>query len=163
MKEKVKEIIPYIIVLIIVLLLKQYVFTTIKVNGSSMKPTLHDKDIMIMDKLSYRFKNIERFDIVVIDKEYSKLIKRVIGLPNEVVEYKDNKLYINGEYVEDKYNNPAIEDFTYTLRNNEYFVIGDNRGKGQSLDSRALGSVHKKEIIGKANLTIFPLTRIGIK
>ena len=120
MKDKIKEIVPYVIILIVVILLKQYVFTTVKVNGSSMYPTLHDKDVMVLDKLSYRFSDIERFDIVVVDIETTKLIKRVIGLPNETIEYKDNVLYINGKVIEDKYRgNADMDDFVDTLGSNE--------------------------------------------
>ena len=161
MKDKIKEIIPYVIILIIVILLKQYVFTTVKVNGSSMYPTLHDKDVMVLDKLSYRFSDIERFDIVVVDIETTKLIKRVIGLPNETIEYKDNVLYINGKIVEDKYRNDDMEDFTYDLGSDEYFVVGDNRD--DSIDSRVLGSVGRHQIMGKTKITLFPITRFGFK
>lgn len=161
MKDKIKEIIPYLIILVVVILLKQYVFTTVKVNGSSMYPTLHDKDVMVLDKLSYRFKTIERFDIVVVDIETTKLIKRVIGLPNETIEYKDNVLYINGKIVEDKYRNDDMEDFTYDLGSDEYFVVGDNRN--DSIDSRVLGSVGRHQIMGKTKITLFPVTRFGFK
>lgn len=162
MKDKIKEIVPYVVILVVVILLKQYVFTTVKVNGSSMYPTLHDKDVMVLDKLSYRFSDIERFDIVVVDIETTKLIKRVIGLPNETIEYKDNVLYINGKIVDDKYRgNADMDDFVDTLGSNEYFVIGDNRD--DSIDSRVLGSVGRYQIMGKTKITIFPVTRFGFK
>jgi len=161
MKDKIKEIIPYVIILVVVILLKQYVFTTVKVNGSSMYPTLHDKDVMVLDKLSYRFSDIERFDIVVVDIETTKLIKRVIGLPNETIEYKDNVLYINGKVIEDKYRDIEMDDFSYTLGSDEYFVMGDNRG--DSIDSRVLGSVGRHQIMGKTKITLFPVTRFGFK
>ena len=161
MKDKIKEIIPYLIILVVVILLKQYVFTTVKVNGSSMYPTLHNKDVMVLDKLSYRFNNIERFDIVVVDIETTKLIKRVIGLPNETIEYKDNVLYIDGKVIEDKYRDDDMEDFTYALGSDEYFVMGDNRG--DSIDSRVLGSVGRYQIMGKTKITLFPLNRLGFK
>ena len=161
MKDKIKEIIPYVIILIIVILLKQYVFTTVKVNGSSMYPTLHDKDVMVLDKLSYRFNDIKRFDIVVVDIETTKLIKRVIALPNETIEYKDNVLYINGKVIEDKYNDIEMDDFVYNLGDDEYFVMGDNRG--DSIDSRVLGSVGRHQIMGKTKITLFPITRFGFK
>lgn len=161
MKDKIKEIIPYVIILIIVILLKQYVFTTVKVNGSSMYPTLHDKDVMILDKLSYRFSDIKRFDIVVVDIETTKLIKRVIALPNETIEYKDNILYINGKEIEDKYNDIEMDDFVYNLGDDEYFVMGDNRG--DSIDSRVIGSVGRHQIMGKTKITLFPLNRFRFK
>ena len=162
MKDKIREIIPYIVILVIVILLKQYVFTTVKVNGSSMYPTLHNKDVMVLDKLSYRFNDIKRFDIVVIDIETTKLIKRVVALPNETIEYKDNVLYINGKVIEDKYRgNADMDDFVDTLGSNEYFVIGDNRD--DSIDSRVLGSVGRHQIMGKTKVILFPINRLGFK
>lgn len=161
MKDKIKQIIPYIIILVIVILLKTYVFTTVRVNGSSMYSTLHDNDIMVLDKLSYRFNDIKRFDIVVVDIETSKIIKRVIALPNETIEYKDNVLYIDGKVVKDKYRKVDMDDFIYTLGKDEYFVMGDNRG--DSIDSRILGSINKNQIMGKTKVILFPLNRIGTK
>lgn len=160
-KDKIKELIPYVLILIIVILLKTYVFTTVRVNGNSMYSTLHDNDIMILDKLSYRFNEIKRFDIVVVDIETTKIIKRVIALPNETIEYKDNVLYINNKVVKDKYNSIEMDDFIYTLGKNEYFVMGDNRD--DSIDSRIIGSIDKRQIMGKTKIILYPFNRIGIK
>ena len=86
-----KEYLPYIIVIIIVLLIKAFIVTPIRVNGPSMLDTLEDKDIMILDEVSFKFKGLKRFDIVVVNYKNEKIIKRVVGLPGETVEYKDNK------------------------------------------------------------------------
>lgn len=149
MNDKLKEIISYIIVIIIVLLIKQFIITPIRVNQNSMNNTLYDKDIMILDKISYRFKNINRFDIVVIKKDKEYLIKRVIGLPSETIEYKDNKLYINDKIVEENFNHKDTNDYILEgkIPENYYFVVGDNRP--DSLDSRVIGLIKKDEIIGK--------------
>ena len=111
MNDKVKEILSYVIIIVIVLLIKHFIVTPIKVNGDSMNNTLKDKDIMILDKISYRFQDIKRFDIVVIKKDKEYLIKRVIGLPGETVEYKNNKLYINNKNVAEKFNHEETPDF----------------------------------------------------
>ena len=163
MNEKVKDILGYIIVIVIVLLIKQFIVTPIRVNGASMNDTLYDKDIMILDKISYNFKEIERFDIVVIKKNGEYLIKRVIGLPGETVEYKDNKLYINGEIVEENFKHKVTDDFKLeeSIPDNYYFVVGDNRS--DSLDSRIIGLIKEDEILGKTSLVLFPFKRIGIK
>ncbi len=166
-KKILKEVGIYIIVIIVVFLLRYYVVALIKVNGSSMDDTLENKDIMILDKLSYRFSSIKRFDIVVVKQDKEYLIKRVIGLPGENVEYKNNILYINGEKVEEDFSHKKTEDFTLEELDSKkvpdqyYFVLGDNRGN--SMDSRMIGFIPKKNIIGKTSLTIFPLHRIGTK
>lgn len=163
MNKKVKEILSYVIVVIIVLLIKQFIITPIKVNGTSMNDTLYNKDIMILDKISYRFKSIKRFDIVVVKKNQEYLIKRVIGLPGDKVEYKDNKLYINDEEIEENFKHKETTDYLLedTIPDGYYFVVGDNRG--DSLDSRIIGLIKEDEIIGKTSLVIFPFKRIGIK
>ena len=103
-KGNFKDLWIYIVIIIVVILLKIFIVAPIKVNGTSMIDTLEDKDIMILDKISYRFKDIKRFDIVVVDDKEELIIKRVIGLPGEYIEYKDNKLYVNGKYVKENFN-----------------------------------------------------------
>ena len=160
-KNWLLELIPYIVIIIIVLLVKQFIFTTVIVHGASMEKTLHDKDIMILDKIGVKIFGIKRFDIVVVDTDNNKIIKRVIGLPGETVEYKDNQLYINGELVEDNYGgNKYTSDIeAITLGDDEYYVLGDNRTN--SIDSRSIGAVSKEQIIGHARFIIFPFTRFG--
>ncbi len=162
MQKFVKEYVPYIIIIILVLLIKRYVVTPIRVNGPSMLPTLKDKDIMILDEVSYKFNGLKRFDIVVLDYKGEKLIKRVIGLPGEKIEYKDNKLYVDGKVVEEKFSHADTEDFNEIIvGKNRYFVLGDNRVN--STDSRIIGTVSTKDIRGTTKLTIFPFKRFGNK
>lgn len=161
-KNYFKEFLPYIIIIIVVILIKSYVVSPIRVNGESMDSTLKDGDIMLLNEIEYRLGEIERFDIVVIRRGDEYLIKRVIGLPGEKVKYLDNKLYINGKYVKEEFKHKKTNDFpTYQLGKDEYFVMGDNRTN--SKDSRMIGSVFEDEILGKASLTIFPFSRFGIK
>ena len=161
MKRFVKEYLPYVLVIILVLLVKKFVVSPIKVNGDSMKNTLLDGDIMILNSIGYRFDEINRFDIVVVDEGNEYLIKRVIGLPGEEIEYKDNQLYINGKKVKENYGSQVTEDFKVKVKKNSYFVLGDNRTN--SLDSRHFGSFKKDRIIGKTSLIIFPFNRFGEK
>lgn len=156
-----KEYVPYIVVIILVLLVKRFVVSPIKVNGRSMLDTLHHGDIMILNRIGYRFSDIKRFDIVVVDEGEEYIIKRIIGLPGEKVEYKDNQLYINDKKVKESYGSDITEDFSYQVPKNSYFVLGDNRTN--SMDSRVFGAFKKKRILGKTSLTVFPFSRFGKK
>lgn len=160
--EKIRELMPYIIILIVVILLKCFVVTPIRVNGTSMIPTLHPKDIMILNKTAYYTKNPKRFDIVVVDLEDEKIIKRVIGLPGEEVEYHNNTLYINGKKVKENIDKVDTDDYkSGKIPKDSYLVLGDNR-KG-SYDGRMFGFIKKKQIEGKTSLTILPFKRIGFR
>ncbi len=155
-----KEVIPYLVIIILVLLIKAFIFTPVIVNGPSMMTNLHDKDIMILDKIGMKINGINRFDIVVIQTSQSKIIKRVIGLPGEIIEYKDNKLYINDKEVEDPYPSQITSDIERQLiPENTYYVLGDNRT--DSVDSRILGPIDKNKILGHATFIIYPFNRFG--
>ena len=157
----IKNNIGYIIVIILVLLIKAYVVSPIKVNGSSMNKTLENNDIMILNEITYSFNDVKRFDIVVIKTKDEYLIKRVIGLPGEKIKYKKNKLYINGEYIKENFDHEKTDDFEDSVPKGKYFVLGDNRVN--SADSRILGAFSKKEIKGKTSLVIYPFNRFGFK
>jgi len=162
MKNK-KDTISYIVILLLVLIIKFYVVTPIKVNGDSMYSTLKDKEIMILNELYYRFHDIKRFDIVVLKYNKSKLIKRVIGLPGEKIKYEDEKLYVNDEVIEEDFVHKYTKDFDISkfgdkVPEDSYFVMGDNRSN--SLDSRSFGFVKKKDILGRAKIVIFPFKAI---
>ena len=160
-----KNILSYVVVIIIALLIKYFVFSPIRVNGRSMYPTLLDGDIMILNEIGYYLNGVNRFDIVVVKTDDDKIIKRVIGLPGETVEYKDNKLFINGEEIKEDFShdithNFSLEDIGETIiPDGYYFVVGDNRG--DSKDSRIIGFVSSKQIMGKTSFIIFPFSRIG--
>lgn len=130
-----------------------------------MYPTLDDKDIMILNKIGYEVDGLERFDIVVVKYHDKYLIKRVIGLPGDSIKYKDNKLYINDEYVEEPFLNDDVVTWDFemvgTVPEDSYFVMGDNRVV--SMDSRDLGTFKKSRIIGKTNFTVYPFSNFGTK
>ena len=160
-KNYIKEFLPYFMIILVVVLIKTFLVSPIRVNGASMNPTLNDKDIMLLDEISYRFSDIERFDIVVVKEEDEYLIKRVIGLPGETVEYKNDKLYIDGKYVKEDFKHKETFDFSTTLGKDEYFIMGDNRTN--STDSRVFGPISRDKIMGKTSLTILPISRFGNK
>ena len=149
-KNYIKEFLPYFMIILVVVLIKTFVVSPIRVNGASMDPTLNDKDIMLLDEISYRFSDIERFDIVVVKEEDEYLIKRVIGLPGETV-----------EYVKEDFKHKETFDFSTTLGKDEYFIMGDNRTN--STDSRVFGPISRDKIMGKTSLTILPISRFGNK
>ena len=167
-KRLIKEYGIYVLIIVIVILIKTYLFAPIMVKGESMYPTLHNKDIMILDKIKYKYSSIERFDIVVIRNDGKNIIKRVIGLPGDSVDYIDSKLYINGKMYVEKYLDSDVKtllngsDFEVdNIPDDCYFVLGDNRVV--SKDSRSIGLIKKKDIEGKATITIFPFDRLGSK
>ena len=138
--------------------IRTFIVTPVKVDGTSMYPTLDGDEIMLLNKLGH----IDRFDIVVIhlNDEESNLIKRVIGLPGETVEIRDNKIYVNDELLEDSYGYGTTYNIDpVTLSEDEYFVLGDNRII--SLDSRVFGKVNRTEIKGTTNIIMFPFSKIG--
>lgn len=161
LKKFIKEYVPYIVVLIAIILFKKFMYSPVYVNGESMMNTLHNGDIMILDIVGYKHSNIKRFDIVVIDSGKELIIKRVIGLPGEEIEYIDDELYVNGKKVDDPYGSNVTENFKVKVPKNKYYVLGDNRGN--SMDSRYFGPFSKKEIKGKTKLVIFPFKRFGNK
>ena len=165
MDKRIKDIIEYVVIIIAVLAFRQFLYSPIRVSGDSMVPTLNDGDIMILDKIGYKINGLDRFDIVVVDYKDEKIIKRVIGLPGDHNEYKDNKLYINGKLVEEEYKRKETSDFILellgenTIPKDKYLVLGDNRPI--SKDSRIIGLVDKSDIEGYTSLVLFPFSKIG--
>ena len=154
MKEKVidfiKEISVYIIIVVVIVLLKIYVISPIRVNGTSMDPTLKNGDIMILNKIGYRITKIKRFDIVVIKYKDELLIKRVIGLPGEKIKYENNTLYVNDKALDEEFDKTYTYNFSIkeigstTVPEDSYFVLGDNREV--SKDSRSIGFIDREDI-----------------
>lgn len=156
--KKLKELMPYIIIVVVVLLVRSFIVTPGLVNGSSMEPTLHNNELVLINKIGLN-KGIDRYDIVVVKYENSTIIKRVIGLPYETVEYINDILYIDGEIVNTKVDFEYTKDFKLTAGKNEYIVLGDNRNI--SKDSRIIGPVKERYIIGKVDLVLFPFSKFG--
>lgn len=159
----------FVIASVIVLPIRYFLFQPFIVKGESMVPSFQPGDYLIVDEISYRFSEPQRGDVVVFkypkDKS-QKFIKRIIGLPGETIEIKDDKITVrsgdNEKLLEEDYlsDSPIIYGtLNFNLGEDEYFVLGDNRGF--SYDSRVWGSVSSENIIGKALLRLFPITSIS--
>ncbi|MBO5054964.1 MAG: signal peptidase I [Lachnospiraceae bacterium] len=171
LKEVLNTSLYLLIVLVMTFLVVTYVGQRTKVSGSSMEPTLSDGDNLIVDKISYRFSDPERFDIIVFPFRYAEktfYIKRIIGLPGETV-YIDEEgtIYIDGEILEEDYGKEVITDpgrayEPITLGEDEYFVMGDNRNNSSDSRDPVVGNIHRDEFVGKAWVRIWPLARMGV-
>ena len=163
-KEFIKDSLKYLIVIATVFFIALFVVSFEQVIGPSMEGTLNAGDVTIVNKLVYKFRTIKRNEIVSINQKDKIMVKRVIGLPGEHIEYKDNKLYVNGSLVLE--NNISVEtkdfkleDIGYeTIPKDMYFVLGDNRTN--SSDSRTFGLVKKSDIIGKVVMRLYPFSKI---
>ena len=175
MSKKLKEIFSTSLYLLVVLaltfLIVTYVGQRTKVIGSSMEPMLEDGDNLIVDKISYRFEEPRRFDIIVFPFRYEEktyYIKRIIGLPGETV-YIDESgaVYINGEVLKESYGKETIIDpgrafEPVILGEDEYFVMGDNRNNSSDSRDPVVGNIHRDEFIGKAWMRIWPFDKLGM-
>ena len=171
MKEFLNTAIYLLCVLGAVWLVITFVGQRTEVEGASMENTLHNGDNLIVDKLSYRFHDPERFDIIVFPYQYEEntyYIKRIIGLPGETVQVVDGYVYINGSRLEsDIYGNELMDDpmaasQPITLGEDEYFVLGDNRNHSQDSRDPSVGEVKKDTIMGKAWVRIYPFGKMGV-
>lgn len=154
----IKEILPYVLIIIAVILIRTFIITPVRVDGASMDQTLEDGQILLLYKLA----NVDYGDIVVLDeeKEGEIIIKRIIGMPGDTVSIRDNTVYVNGEEVEEDYAYGETSDYEeITLDDDEYFILGDNRPI--SKDSRYFGPVKEDEIIGKVIFRLWPFNKFG--
>ncbi len=171
LKEVLSTSLYLLVVLVLTFLVVTYVGQRTKVIGSSMEPMLSDGDNLIVDKISYRFGEPQRFDIIVFPFRYAEktyYIKRIIGLPGETVYIDENGLiYIDGEVLKESYGKDVIADpgrayEPVTLGEDEYFVMGDNRNNSSDSRDPVVGNIHRDEFIGKAWMRIWPLNKIGM-
>ena len=153
MKNFIKGVIPYVVIVLVVALIRIFLVSPVTVTGPSMNETLHDGDIMVLNKLNKN--NIKRNDIIVFYRGNERLIKRVLALPNEKIKCVSGIIYVNNEEYDDKYATGRTADFReYYLGDDEYFAVGDNREN--SFDSRFFGPVKMKDVCGTTDLIIFP-------
>ncbi|MCH5253622.1 MAG: signal peptidase I [Lachnospiraceae bacterium] len=174
MKKILREILStslyFLVVLCLVYLVIHFVGQRTQVSGSSMEPKLSDEDNLIVDKITYKFKEPERFDIVVFPFRYDEdtyYIKRIIGMPGETVYIDvDGSIYIDDELLTESYGKEIIKDAgrastALTLGDDEYFVMGDNRNNSSDSRDPAVGNIKRDSIIGRAWLRIWPFDKFG--
>ncbi|MCR5452115.1 MAG: signal peptidase I [Lachnospiraceae bacterium] len=171
----IKEVFSFFLYLAVILLLTflmlHFVGQRTVVNGHSMETTLQDHDSLIIDKLSYRFKDPERFDIIVFPYQYAEdtyYIKRIIGLPGETVFIDDEgTIYIDGQELKEGYGREIIEDpgraaEPIELGPDEYFVLGDNRNESEDSRFSDVAEIKRDIILGKAFVRIFPFNNFTL-
>ena len=169
-----KELLGWIVYIVIlvaaVYLLITYVGQRTQVSGHSMEPTLQHGDNLIVDKISYRFREPKRYEIIVFPyayKENTYYIKRIIGLPGETIQVIDGQVYINGEVLADEHYgkevmlDPGIAGEPITLGADEYFVLGDNRNHSSDSRDPSVGVLQRENLIGRAWVRIWPLSEAG--
>ena len=181
MKSLLKDLVFFASLIVLLILVRIYVVSPVNVQGESMMPTLVDGE----KALAFKLGDVKRFDIIPLvapDNPAVNYVKRVIGMPGDTVEYKDDQLYINGEAVAESYLNqykkewqdagntePLTEDFTLeevtgqtTVPDNTYFVLGDNRQVSKDSRFKEVGFIPKENIIGKAKFSIWPVAKWGM-
>ena len=170
-KELIGMVIYIAVVILVVWLIVTFVGQRTEVSGDSMYDTLEDGDNLWIDKLSYRFKDPERFDIVIFPYQDSEVyyIKRIIGLPGDWIRIdKEGTIYINNEPLDEDYGFETIEpgmigraDHNIVLGEDEYFVMGDNRNNSKDSRFEDVGNINRDELEGKAVFRIWPLSKFG--
>ena len=175
MKKVLKEILSTSLYLLIVLCLTYVVIHFVgqrtQVIGGSMETTLSENDNLIVDKLTYRFREPKRFDIIVFPFQHEEdtyYIKRIIGLPGETIYIdEEGNIYIDDEILQESYGKEVIKDAgrayePVVLGDDEYCVMGDNRNNSQDSRDPSVGNISRSAIIGRAWIRIWPLNKIGI-
>ena len=173
----------FVIGTVLILIFINFIAHPVTVYGKSMDPTLQNGEIGFTNIISTILSEPERGEVVVVKmidpktNETSHWVKRIVGMPNETIECKNEQIYINGEildessYIDESYKQSMIEEFGYfnmdfgpvTLGEDEYFVMGDNRPYSKDSRDVSVGAIHEDQIFGKNVIVIFPLSEMGIK
>lgn len=156
--------------LVIALVLKLFIVDATRVSGKSMLNTLHHDDMLLVNKIGKHFTSYKRGQIIILDApDYPNrlYVKRVVGIPGDTISLKDDKVYLNGEELQEPYTSvdytlPGFDGVEWQLSENEYFVMGDNRLEGASNDSRNFGPITKDDIVGHAFFRIYPFSDFGL-
>jgi signal peptidase I len=163
-------IITLLITILLIFVIRTFIFSPVVVEGESMLPTLHDGDRLFINKLGMYVGELERFDVIVFKTKKDKYyIKRIIGMPGDELKYENQLLYINGKPIDEPYIIPyhLQKDFTIqslygyeVIPEDHYFVLGDNRENSNDSRKRFIGLIHEKQILGSANQVVWPISSI---
>lgn len=162
-----KEIVEAVVIaLVTVFIIRSFLIQPFLVNGASMEPNFKDGNYLLVDEISYRFREPQRGEVVVFRYPNDRsvyFIKRIVGLPGERIEIHDGKIFVDGQELTEEYFSPL----PYTegriaihLQDDEYWVLGDNRT--YSFDSRNWGPIKRDDIIGLARIRVFPFNQMGV-
>lgn len=155
-----KELLPYLLIILAVVLIRIFIITPVSVDGPSMNETLHNGEVLFLKKFD---KSFDRYDVVVFVKKGKKdeeLIKRILALPGEKIKCVSGIIYVNNEKIDDSHAYGKTKDFNEViLGDDEYFVVGDNREV--SYDSRYFGPIKKENIKGITDFRLFPFSKFG--
>lgn len=171
-KKATNEVLSWIksiaVACVLVFMVRHFLFSPVVVSGQSMEPTFESENRIVISKIH----KLDHFDLIVFHapNEKEDYIKRVIGLPGDIVVMKDDKLFINGKEYEEKYvqankdniykDQKLTEDFEVTVPEGQLFVLGDNRR--HSTDSRKIGCIDEDSVVGKVEFRFYPFNSIGI-
>lgn len=167
--ELVKTILTVVIVAFVI---RSLLAQSFRVEGSSMEPNFHNRELVLVEKVSFRLRQIKRGDVIVLvapDQPKIDLIKRVVGLPGETLRIQANKIFIDDRQLRESYlkTNEITQavgapdqPYVISLKPGEYFVLGDNRQS--SKDSRSIGAIPQKNIVGKVFIVIWPTKNFGL-
>lgn len=164
-----REILEWVLVIVVAvgaaLLIRTFIFEPVRVDGSSMLNTLHDKEYMIVTKYQYLFNDPDRYDVVIChypNRGNTNFVKRIVGIPGDTVAVMDGTLYVNGEAVDEPYidyrPNYAMQEVT--VEEGHYFVLGDNRSNSNDSHAPGVGQLERGQIVGKVRLVVWPLSSI---
>ena len=162
-----REILEWVFVVVfavsVALIIRTFIFEPVRVDGESMLRTLFNNEYMIVTKYQYLFNDPERFDVVIChypDRGSTNFVKRIVGIPGDTVEVKDNTLFVNGEPVDEPHivNKPSYTMPAITIGEGHYFVLGDNRPNSNDSHNPNVGQLERKQIIGKVRLVVWPFS-----
>lgn len=171
MKDKIKEWIKIIVTAIVIAVTVSIFVQPVLVDGSSMFPTLKDKDYLIVNKFMYKLDEPEREDIIVAksklldeNNKNKKIVKRIIGLPNDHVVIKDGYVYVNDKKLDEEYldNFYTMGNIDIIVPNDEIFVLGDNRSNSRDSRDSSIGTIEISDIIGKVAIRILPINKVTV-